>query len=67
MSARIQIVVVDSKGNSFDPNSLAHVYTNDDDGNRLTDTCFDGAVTRVKTCTYDTSGAKLTESAWVVQ
>lgn len=70
MTARINTVVLDSKGVGFDPASLPHSYTYDANGNMLTDTCVDGATTRVKTYTYTqvASAWKVaTVSGWVAK
>ncbi|WP_175787456.1 hypothetical protein [Burkholderia anthina] len=68
MTARINPVVLDSKGVGFDPAALPHAYTYDVNGNMLTDTCIDGATTRVKTYTYEQVASVwkvATVSAWV--
>ena len=69
MSASIRIVVKDSNGITFDPNSLPHSFTYDENGNLLTDTCVEqGSVIRQKTFTWaevNSVWLKQTESEWV--
>jgi YD repeat-containing protein len=71
MTARIQTMITDASGVSFDPESLAHAYTYDANGNMLTDTCVDGSgLTRVKTYTYteiNTAFFIASETRWIVQ
>jgi hypothetical protein len=72
MSASIRIVVKDNLGITFDPASLPHTYTRDENGNMLTDTCIEGgAIVRVKTyggwTQYGAQWFNLTESAWINQ
>ena len=70
MSARIQTVVVDNLGKSFDPESASHAFAYDGQGNLLTDACLLENVTRVKTFTYievNSVYVVATESRWIVQ
>jgi hypothetical protein len=69
MASPVRVVIKDNEGKPFDPDSLPHSYTYDDNGNLLTDTCVEqGAIIRVKTYTYvevNSSWLVSTESAWV--
>jgi hypothetical protein len=71
MTARIQTVIADSAGVSFDPESLSHKITYDANGCMLTDTCVDASgLTRVKTYTYveiNTAFFIASETRWIVQ
>jgi hypothetical protein len=67
MTARIQTMIVDSSGVSFDPDSLPHTYAYNEDGTLASDTCVESSgLERVKTYTYD-AGMLTGESGWVQQ
>lgn len=69
MSASVRTVVKDANGITFDPNSLPHSFSYDENGNLLTDTCVEqGAVIRQKTFTWvevNSVWLKQPESAWI--
>ncbi|MFM0647030.1 hypothetical protein PQR14_22120 [Paraburkholderia bryophila] len=72
MAAHIQTVIKDDLGKQFDPASLPHVYTYDENGNLETDSAIEaGSIVRTKTYSgwqqHGTLWLPGAQSAWVVQ
>lgn len=59
--------VVDSSGNSTNPDNYPHSFTYNTDGSLATDSFTDGSSTWTQTFSYNTSGQMSGVSAWVKQ